>query len=122
MALCVSSAVAGCGDAAAQTPVRIESTDLPCADFDPTLDEWESNGWFGTSCDWTTFLGRTTYEISHPLGRVPKSVLIYISFQANGAAATLASGDAGLVVSASDQTITVRNNTEQRFFLRVVAR
>lgn len=118
----VAGANAGCSDAAAQTPVRVEAADLACADFDPTLDTWETAGWFGDTCDWLTFTPRTTFEIAHPLGRAPKSILLYIAFSADGASATLASGDAGLIVGATSESLTVRNNTDQRFFLRVVAR
>jgi len=115
-------ALTGCGEAAAQTPERVEAADLPCADFDPTLDEWETAGWFGGTCDWIEFRPRTSFEVVHPLGRIPKSVLIYTSFTADGASATMASGDSGLILGATSETVTVRNNTEQRFFLRVVAR
>lgn len=121
-ALLPAVACAGCGDASAQTPVRVDAADLPCADFDPTLDEWETAGWFGDTCEWIPFTARTTFEIAHPLGRVPKAVLIYIAFSADGASATLASGDAGLIVGATTETVSVRNNTDQRFFLRIVAR
>ena len=115
-------AASGCSDASAQTPVRVLAADLPCADFDPTLDAWESAGWFGGTCDWVTFSPRTTLEIDHPLGRIPKSVLLYIAFSADGMSATVASGDPGLILGATSETVTVRNNTDQRFFLRVVAR
>jgi hypothetical protein len=114
--------LAGCGEAEAQMPEQVTAADLPCADFDPTLDEWETAGWFGDTCAWIEFSGSTSYQIEHPLGRVPKSVLLYIAFDATGASATLASGDAGLIVGATAETITVRNNTQQRFYLRVVAR
>lgn len=118
----VPLAAPGCGDAAAQNPEQVTAADLPCADLDPTLDEWESAGWFGDTCAWIEFRGTTSYEIEHPLGRVPKAVLLYISFDETGASATLASGDAGLVLGATADTVTVRNNTQQRFYLRVVAR
>ncbi len=114
--------LAGCGEAEAQMPEQVDAADLPCADFDPTLDEWETAGWFGDTCEWIEFSPTTSYAIEHPLGRVPKSVLIYISFTANGASATLASGDSGLIVGATAERITVRNNTQQRFYMRVVAR
>jgi hypothetical protein len=120
--LWLALAASGCSDAQAQTPVRVLAADLPCADFDPTLDEWESAGWFGSTCEWTRFAPRTTLEIDHPLGRIPKSVLLYIAFSADGGSATLASGDSGLILGATSATVTVRNNTDQRFFLRVVAR
>lgn len=117
-----SLGLSGCGEASAQTPVQVETADLPCADYDPTLEEWESAGWFGDTCDWIEFTPRTSFEVAHPLGRVPKSVLIYISFNPDGASSTLASGDTGLIVGATSETVTVRNNTEQRFYLRLVAR
>lgn len=44
--------VLGCGEAEAQTPEQVSAADLPCADYDPTLEEWESAGWFGDTCDW----------------------------------------------------------------------
>ncbi|MCB9658610.1 MAG: hypothetical protein R3B40_29015 [Polyangiales bacterium] len=119
--LLLSHALAGCGDAAAQTTVQVDAADLACADFDPTLEAWESAGWAGDTCAWITFSPRTTFEIAHPLGRVPKAVLVYIAFSESGASATLASGDAGLILGATTETVTVRNNTDQRFFLRVVA-
>ncbi|MBK6810026.1 MAG: hypothetical protein IPG81_14220 [Sandaracinaceae bacterium] len=114
--------LSGCGEAEAQMPEQVSAADLPCADYDPTLEEWESAGWFGDTCDWVEFTPSTSFEVEHPLGRIPKSVLIYISFTPNGASSTLASGDSGLIVGATAETVTVRNNTEQRFYLRVVAR
>lgn len=118
----VPASQSGCGDASAQTTERVNAADLPCADFDPTIEEWESAGWFGDTCPWIEFTPRTSFEVEHPLGRVPKSVLIYISFSSDGASSTLASGDSGLIVGATSETVTVRNNTEQRFYLRLVAR
>lgn len=121
LAAALPLALSGCGEAEAQTPERVTAADLPCADFDPTLDEWESAGWFGDTCDWIEFSPRTSFEVDHPLGRVPKAVLMYISFTPDGASSTLASGDSGLIVGATSATVTLRNNTEQRFYLRVVA-
>ena len=112
----------GCADAGAQTTTPVEATDLPCADYDPTLDEWASAGWFGDTCDWTRFPANTTLDVAHPLGRIPKTVLIYIAFSEDGASATLASGNAGLIQGATDQRLLVRNDTNQRFYVRLVAR
>lgn len=113
-------ALSACGEAGAQTIIRVEATDLACADHDVALDVWESAGWPGT-CDWLLFDGGATLEVEHPLGRVPKLVLIYIAFEADGQNATVGHGDSGIIEGASDTTITVRNDTQQRFYVRLVA-
>lgn len=114
-------ALGGCGEADAQAPVRIAASDLECADHDVTLDIWESASWPPGTCDWLLFDGRTTLEVEHPLGRAPKLVLIYIAFDAAGTGATLGHGDSGIIDGATDTTITVKNDTRQRFYVRLVA-
>jgi len=71
-------------------------------------------------CDWLEFRGCSTYEIEHPLGRVPSVVIGYTSFDANGEFSTVASGNSFVVQTANDSTITIRNAQDQLFYLRLV--
>jgi hypothetical protein len=48
-------------------------------------------------------------------------VLAYLSFDPEGASAALAAGDLATVVAVSESTVTLRNDTNSEFFLRVVA-
>ncbi len=75
-----------------------------------------------TSCEWMLFDEKTTINLAHPLGRRPQSVEIYLSFSRDGSASTLGTGDSALIMQSCATDVTIRNNTGQRFFARVVIR
>lgn len=115
---------AACGDASAQDPVVLDSGCAETETFtDGSVSAWESAGWPpDIRCDWLPFDARTTVEIPHDLGRAPRSVEIYISFEADGSMSTPASGDAARIVAVDDVSAQLRNATNQDFFLKVVLR
>lgn len=114
----------GCGRAEADD-IFVALDSLACDD--ESDGRWESAPFPGEECrcgagmcDWLTFGGRDTLEIAHPLGRAPKVVLPYIAFDADGSRGTLASGDVALILAVSDTSVTLRNGTDERFYVRLV--
>lgn len=115
--------VAGCSTASADDPVRLTAADLPCADFDAEANSWQTAPFAPTgSCLWTSFEGRTTYEIEHMLGRTPREIHIYLAFNPEGDGSSASAGDTGIILSSEADVVVVRNNTRQDFFARVVLR
>jgi len=115
----------GCADAAAQDVVSVHAADLACADAAPEADgSWQTASLppLATGCTWLRFDGTTTYVIDHPLGRTPRDVEIFLSFDESGAPASLAAGDEALILAAEADTVTLRNATHQAFFARVILR
>lgn len=80
---------------------------------------WESGPWEGVP--WIPFPGRVTIEFEHSLGRAPTVVLVYLAFDPEGTDAALAAGELARVVEVTDGTLTIRNDTNAGFFVRVVA-
>lgn len=121
----VGTMASGCADASAQIVVEVHAADLACADAAPDADgSWQSAPLppLASGCSWLQFDGTTTYVIDHPLGRAPRDVGIYLSFDESGAPASLAAGDEALIQALDDTTLTLRNATHQRFFARVLLR
>ncbi|MFT5355684.1 MAG: hypothetical protein ACI9KE_002903 [Polyangiales bacterium] len=108
-----------CNAAGAQAPVDV---DPPCASVEDGV--WESNPWTSVdpTCGYLEYAGETTYRIAHDLGRVPRSVDLYVSFSAAGDSVAPPAGDMARIQEVSDTHIEVRNQTDAEFFLRVVAR
>jgi len=101
---------------------RIPLSELPC-NMTSAEGVWESHPFppiVDEQCLWLDFPGCATYEIEHPLGRVPTLAVGYTSFNNNGEFSTVASGNSFVVQEASDETITVRNAQNQFFYLRLV--
>ncbi len=125
--LSVSVAGTGCGrpppgmlfDFPADAP------ELAQASFDPVSGVWESAPWEGAS--WLPFPGQVQLRVAHGLGRVPRVVLVYLTFREvplGGdveAPPALAAGDLARVIEVTDTTITVWNDTNGNYFARVVA-
>ena len=111
--------VVACNAAGAQAPIEV---DPPCDSVEG--DAWESNPWTSAvaGCGYLEYDGETTYRIAHTLGRVPRSVDLYVSFSAAGDSVAPPAGDMARIQEVSDTHIEVRNQTEAQFFLRVVAR
>ncbi len=112
---------AGCGDSSGET-VEVSLAELPCqmqnaeglwesAPLPPVVDE---------QCLWFLFRARNTYVFEHPLESVPLEVIAYIAFNSDGTGSTIASGNAFLLQAVDDSTITVKNDQEQDFWLRLV--
>jgi hypothetical protein len=80
---------------------------------------WESSPWSGTP--WIAYPERITVQLEHTLGRAPRAVLVYLSFDADGIDPVLAAGDLASIVEVTETTITVRNDTNAALFVRVVA-
>lgn len=79
---------------------------------------WESSPWEGAS--WLPYPGQATVEVEHGLGRTPREILVYISFSEAGGESALAAGDLSRIISVSDQTVAVRNDTNALLFARIV--
>lgn len=119
--LALAFALAGCGTASADDPVRLTAAELPCSDFDAAANSWQSSPFPPAGgCLWVAFDGGTTYEIEHTLGRAPRDVQLYLAFNAEGERSSASAGDTGIIVSAESDLVVVRNSTEQDFFVRVV--
>lgn len=118
-------ALGGCGDAAAQDIIEVRAADLPCADTAPDVDgSWQTAPLppLPTGCTWLPFMGRKTYVFDHPLGRAPRDVEVFVSFDQGGAPSSLGAGDTALIEGADASTFSLRNGTRQDFFVRVILR
>lgn len=116
----------GCGDSANGSPggepVLVPLADLPCQSVNE-VGIWQSapppESAVG-DCQWLYYAPHTTYVFDHPLGRVPSSVQPYVSFEPDGTASTLASGNEFLHLASTETTVTIRNGQNQLFWLRLV--
>jgi len=82
---------------------------------------WESAPWPGPGVTWLPYPGQATLEIEHGLGRVPRVVVVYISFAEDGAESAMAAGDLSRLIFVDEMTIGVRNDTNAQLFARFVA-
>jgi hypothetical protein len=111
--------------AACDTNLTPQTIELGIADHPPSAgvtdgDQWQSVGWLGDL--WLRYPGRSTIVMEHALGRMPTSVLVYLSFDEDGAGSALTAGDTARVVSVDDRFVTIRNDTDADFFIRIVLR
>ncbi|MEM7447102.1 MAG: hypothetical protein AAF355_02565 [Myxococcota bacterium] len=120
--LALSLAASGCGEADAQGVEDVTLFDLPSAGEDE-WGIWQSNT---EGAPWFRYRGGARLRIEHALGRVPRIVLLYVSFSEEGidpdtgATAGLAAGDMARILEVSDQTVTVHNDTNANMFARMV--
>lgn len=70
---------------------------------------------------WLFFPGGRKYRLAHGLGRAPETVDGYFGDQEHPTEWTPASGDAFLVLDATEAYLDVWNDTCAEFYLRVVA-
>lgn len=110
----------GCGsEAQAQEPIQV-SPECPRAEG----AAWESAPWPGesgsASCGWQSFEGRQTYVVTHNRGTVPIVVLPYLSFHPDGRSSAPSAGDMTRIIAVDETSITLRNNTNENFFLKLV--
>lgn len=112
-----------CGDPCGDPEDRlVPLSEMPCNKTNAD-GVWESHPFppiESEECYWLEFRGCSTYEIEHPLGRVPSLPVGYTSFDADGEFSTPASGNSFVIQSASESTITIRNAQNQLFYLKLV--
>ncbi len=116
----VALSVLGC-----ETNLTPQTLEVGLADHPPSAgmtdgDEWQSVDWLGDP--WLRYPGRATLIMEHELGRMPSSVLVYLSFEPDGASAALTAGDTARIVSVDERFVTIANDTDADFFIRVVVR
>lgn len=93
---------------------------LAMASIDPESGSWESAPWVPGEMGWIPYPGRGQIQVEHGLGRVPRTVLVYLSFDRTGASPGLAAGDLARLIDADETTVTVWNDTNGSYFARVV--
>jgi hypothetical protein len=111
-----------CGDPCGDSEDRlVPLSELPC-NMTNADGIWESHPFpplATEECNWLEFRGCSTYEIEHPLARVPSVIIGYLSFDTDGEFSTIGSGNSFVVQAASDSTIIIRNTQNQLFYLRL---
>lgn len=80
---------------------------------------WESVPWEGSP--WLPYPPQATVQLEHGLGYVPRSVLVYVSFEESGVEPAPTAGDLSRIIEVDDTFLTVRNDTNAVLFARVVA-
>ncbi|MBW1760452.1 MAG: hypothetical protein JRG67_08775 [Deltaproteobacteria bacterium] len=112
-----------CGDPCGDPEDRlVPLSELPC-NMTNAEGVWESHPFpplVTEACNWLEFRGCSTYEIEHPLGRIPSDIIGYISFEKDGRLSTLGSGNSFVIEEAGDSTVIIRNTQNQLFYLRLV--
>jgi hypothetical protein len=106
--------IAACGEAMAQEM----EIDPPNDRMAPAGGVWESSPW--TGFDYLEYRGDARLRVLHTLDREPAVVLVYVSFERDGRDAALAAGDIARIEAVTADFVTLRNATEQRFFMRLV--
>jgi hypothetical protein len=126
VALCAAS---GCssGNAQERRTLDLDDPALAGATLDDERCIWESSPWSGSA--WVEYPGRVTLDLEHgwdrcgaPHGPAPADVAVYLSFDSQGQAAALGAGDPVVLVSVGGSRLTLRNNTNQDYFVRIVVR
>lgn len=107
----------GCGEAGAQDVVELTP---PCASTENGI--WESNPWISDAdgCSFLPYNGSTSYRVAHGLGRVPRSVEVYVAFTEDGAACAMAPGDMARILYVDSDAVVIENQTEANLFFRLV--
>lgn len=109
---------AACSSARAGELITLSTSDLP-ATAGMNADVWQSSDWIVSDASWIRFPGHTPVSIPHALGRAPASVIVYVSFDASGAAAAMASGDLAHIDAVTTERIVLSNNTNEDLFVRL---
>lgn len=114
------SLVAGCGrpPPGGLIDFPVGAPELAMASVDPLTNTWESMPWTGTP--WLPYGPRAQLRVFHGLGRVPRSVHVYLAFDELGSDPAMAAGDLGRVLEVTDTTVTVWNDTSGSYFARIV--
>jgi hypothetical protein len=95
-----------------------DAPELAMASIDPASGAWESMPWTGT--DWLPYGPRAQLQVTHGLGRLPRTVLVYLAFDELGSDPACAAGDLARVIEVTDTTVTVWNDTNGIYFARIV--
>lgn len=120
VSLSLFALASGCDPSSDPTSIVLTASDLPpSAGRDMTGDTWQSVGFFSADA-WHDYPGGVTLSIEHGLGRAPRVVLVYLSFESNGSGATLASGDLAQIDSVDATNVVVHNRTDADLYCRVV--
>jgi hypothetical protein len=98
------------------------SPELAMASIDPETGSWESAPWSPADTGWIPYPPRGQVQLEHRLGREPRTVLVYLSFDRAGTSPALAAGDLARVIDVDESTITIWNDTNGSYFARVVLR
>src|SRR5690349_16359732 len=112
--------LSGCNGASADERIELQVADLPLAS--------SAEGGFETAPfdqgPWLRYPGRATLVVHHALGRAPRQILVYLSFHPTpipaGGGAGLAVGDLARIVAADAESVTIRNDTEGDYYVRLV--
>lgn len=96
--------------------------ELSMAGVDPESGSWQSAPWDPGTVGWIPYPPRAQIQLEHGLGRVPPLVVVYLSFERSGASPALAAGDLARVVDVDASTVTIWNDTNGSYFVRVVLR
>lgn len=70
---------------------------------------------------WIPFRPHEQVEVEHDLGYAPTVILTYISFTSTGDTPSQSAGDLTRIVDVSTSTLTVWNDTNGSYFVRIVA-
>lgn len=85
-----------------------------------TTAPWPNQARSTEECPWLSFPAQALVRVLHGMSAPPVAVLPYIAFEPDGVGGTLAVGDLLTINLVDDQEVVVRNNTNQRFYLRLV--
>jgi hypothetical protein len=112
--------LAACSSANAAETIAYDTSDLPSS-AGIVGTSWQSSGFYSGESDdeWLRFPARATVTIPHALGRTPAIVAPYLAFDARGDGCAPAAGDLTRIVRVSGTTVTLRNDTNEDFFLRL---
>lgn len=118
--LALASLALACGRPPPGTLIELDPSDpeLAMASVDPVTGAWESMPW--TGMEWLPFGPRVQLRVTHGLGRVPRSVHVYLAFDELGSDPAAAAGDLARVIEVTDTTVTVWNDTNATYFARIV--
>ena len=111
----------GCVAMRGADTVTYEAGDPELAEASVENGVWESAPWSAPDAPWLDYPAQTTLDFPHTLGRAPRVVLVYLSFDPLGTASALAAGDLSRVVSVDAERLSIRNETGADFYARVVA-
>lgn len=82
---------------------------------------WESAPWSEPDALWLPYPAQATVQVEHTLGREPRVIEVYLSFDPMGTEPAPAAGDLARVIAVDETTLSVRNDTNARLFARIVA-
>jgi hypothetical protein len=98
----------------------VEASELPCAEM--TSDgAWSSHPFppFEEECEWLDFQGCSRYVFENPLGEIPRNIIGYLAFEADGRFSTPGSGNSFVIDEVSESEIVIRNGQNADFYLRL---